>query len=139
MSSLPTIHVIDDDHAVRDSPGTLIECHGFPIQLYASAASFLNRGAVEGCLLTDLDMPGITGLELLNRLRDRGVAIPSIIMTGRLRPSIEEAIGQVGAILLEKPFQPGELLAALQKVLDTKSGKKPETVTTVSRACPRSF
>ena len=96
-------------------------------------------GAVDGCLLTDLDMPGITGLELLNRLRDRGVAIPSIITTGRLRPSIEEAIGQVGAILLEKPFQPGELLAALQKVLDTKSGKKPETVTTVSRACPRSF
>jgi len=43
MSSPPTIHVIDDDHAVRDSLGMLLECHGFPIQLYASAASFLNR------------------------------------------------------------------------------------------------
>jgi FixJ family two-component response regulator len=118
--SQPTIHVIDDDDAVRESILLLLECFGFPVRSYASSSAFLSESAPDrnGCLLVDVNMPGMSGLELLDRLRAQGTTMPAIIMTGgSITTRILEALHRVEAVLLKKPFTPDELVACLTKIL----------------------
>lgn len=118
MPKEQVVFVIDDDNAVRHSICMLLESYGIVARPYASGASFLaDSPAAPGCLLVDVDMPGMTGLELLERLRSGGIAIPAIVMTGALTSLIHRSVDRVRATLLRKPFQSGELLASIETAL----------------------
>jgi two-component system, LuxR family, response regulator FixJ len=119
MPKEQAVYVIDDDDAVRSSICMLLETHGISGRPYASGAGFLeDLPRNYGCLLVDVDMPKMNGLELLDRLRGRGIAMPVIIMTGALTARIREVADRTGATLLRKPFRPGELIACIEKAFD---------------------
>src|ERR1051326_6684652 len=82
------IHIVDDDDAVRDSMRALLESLGFDVHDYSSAVDFLNRGGErsQGCLLLDLHMPVMSGIDLLEHMRSEGVSLPTIVITGRGDP-----------------------------------------------------
>jgi two-component system response regulator FixJ len=118
MSPSPTVHIIDDDEAVRDSLLVLLELNGFAPCAYASADAFLSRNPDdEGCLVTDVQMPDMTGVELLQMLRRRGDARPVIVITARASAALAEAALAAGAAaVLEKPFSPERLLERIRTV-----------------------
>jgi two-component system, LuxR family, response regulator FixJ len=114
------VHVVDDDEAVRDSTRVLLESYGMEVRDYASAQDFLaaNRKNPTGCLLLDLHMPGMTGLELLEHLRRDGSNLPVIIITGRGDSVLKERAARAGAVaLLDKPVDNDVLLNSLTHAL----------------------
>jgi two-component system response regulator FixJ len=116
----PIAHVIDDDAAVRDSVQLLLECGGIEVRPYASAERFLREAALDddSCLIIDVDMPGIDGLELLDQLRDNGINTPAIVVTGAgITRSLASAAKRFDAMLLQKPFLPTELLSSIRIAL----------------------
>ncbi len=117
------IYVVDDDDAVRDSLRMLLEIHGHPVCTYSSGAALLRDELPAGgsCLLLDAHMPNTNGFEVLNQLRERGVTLPTIVMTSGLSGSERLAAGRSGSILVEKPFQPGELLAKIRRAMGQQS------------------
>jgi two-component system, LuxR family, response regulator FixJ len=119
MSQTPTVYVIDDDDAVRDSIRLLLEITGFAVRSYASGAGFLREAPSQrnSCLLVDLDMPGMNGFDLLDQLRQRGKTIPAIIMTGGVTPTVRSDAKRVGVQLLEKPFHAQELMGCIEAAL----------------------
>lgn len=115
--------VVDDDPAVRDSVVMLLESCGWRVVAFASAqamlAGVIPRSA-RRCLLVDLQLPGMTGLELLEHLRARGCALPAIVMTGRIDRGarLREDVTRVGALaLLDKPLDADELEATVARAL----------------------
>ncbi|GBD47934.1 response regulator FixJ [Methylopila sp. Yamaguchi] len=120
MSSDAVVHVVDDDLAVRKSLAFLFASDGLPVRLHESASAFLNGlNAIQpGCVLTDVRMPGVDGIELLRRLKARGVGIPVIVMTGHADvPLAVEAMKQGAIDFIEKPFNDHLLLAAVRGAL----------------------
>lgn len=120
MAPPPAVHIIDDDDAVRDSLAVLLEIRGVPVATYESAEAFLAAlaGGAEGCVVTDVQMPGMSGLELLTKVRAEGHALPVIVATARSRRSLAaEAMARGAAALLEKPFTPDDFLAAVEAAL----------------------
>ncbi|WP_342241149.1 response regulator [Inquilinus sp. OTU3971] len=114
----PTIHVVEDDAAVRRSLAFLLESASFVVHVHASASGFLETPAATGCLLVDYDMPGIGGLELLRRLRLRGAGLPCIMITDKHTAGIRQAAQAAGAAaVIEKPFDSEELILAIQQAL----------------------
>ena len=112
------VFVIDDDNAVRHSICMLLESYGIVAHPYASGAAFLaDSPAAHGCLLVDVEMPGMTGLELLDGLRSSGIAIPAIVMTAAPTSLVQRSVDRAGATLLQKPFRPGELMASIETAL----------------------
>ena len=120
MADKATVYVIEDDDAVRDSIHLLIESAGLTPRSYASAASFLRAVPFPSnscCLLTDQNMPDMTGLELLQHLRGLGIAVPAIVMTAGTDCPIGSTAERFGALLLEKPFRPRLLLDLIETAL----------------------
>lgn len=120
MPARPIVHIVDDDDAIRDALGLLLRLHGFRVRDYPSAQSFLDADGQHegGCILTDVQMARMSGLEMLARLRSEGVALPAVVMTGRAeRRMAEEALRQ-GAQFLDKPFAPDEIVAAIRRAID---------------------
>ena len=78
--SEPIVHLIDDDEAVRTSVGFVLEMNDLPAKTYASALEFLEvaEGLKGGCIVTDVRMPEMSGLELVKRLKERGVTLPGV-------------------------------------------------------------
>jgi two-component system response regulator FixJ len=116
----PIAHVIDDDAAVRDSVQLLLESRGIEVHSYASAEAFLRQAAPDddSCLIIDVDMPDIDGLELLRQLRANGISTPTIVITGAGIPgSLGSAVRRFDAMLFEKPFSPAELLSSVKIAL----------------------
>jgi len=114
------VHVIDDDEAVRESLAALLDSAGLEVRTYASAGDFLARGSsVEaGCVVTDVRMPEITGLELLRRLNDRGSRFPVIVLTGEADvPMAVEALKQGASDFIEKPYDEQIILDATRTAL----------------------
>ena len=114
------VHVVDDDEAVRDSMRALLESYGIEVRAYASAGEFLhaNPGQPKGCVLLDLHMPGMTGLELLETLQARRSRIPVILITGRSDSSLKQRAARAGAVtLIEKPVAGEKLLDLLALAL----------------------
>lgn len=115
-----TIFVIDDDQAVRDSLRWLLESVGHKVETFASAQEFLDRidASCSGCLLLDVRMPGMSGIELQSILRERGYYMPIIIITGHGDVPLAVRAMKAGALeFIEKPFNDQLLLDKVQGCL----------------------
>jgi len=126
-----TVLVVDDDNAVRDSLKWLIESVGLSALLFASADEMLNSDALQhaGCILLDVRMPGISGLELQERLNARGVITPVIVITGHGDVPMAVRAMKAGAMdFIEKPFSDQLLLDEIYRALekDAESRKSAE-------------
>lgn len=119
MPTDAVVHVIDDDNAVRDSLSFLLKSAGHAVRTYESAADFLERGAAtSGCVVTDVRMPGMSGLDLIRALAERGTPLPIIVMTGHGDvPMAVEAMKLGAADFLEKPFDDDAMLASIRMAL----------------------
>jgi two-component system response regulator FixJ len=121
MPNDQTVHVIDDDDAARDSLAFLLRTADLDVRTYPSATEFLAAvasGLKGGCVVTDVRMPQMDGLELLRRLRAFDVAMPVIVMTGHGDiPLAVEAMKSGAADFFEKPFSDDLMLAAVRRVL----------------------
>jgi two-component system, LuxR family, response regulator FixJ len=115
------VHVIDDDEAMRQSLAFLLEAAGMEVQTYESAVAFLEVApAVKaGCVITDVRMPGLSGVELLRQLRERKLGIPVIVITGHGDVPLAVEAMKIGAMdFLEKPFDDEALLASVRSALN---------------------
>jgi FixJ family two-component response regulator len=116
-----TVFVVDDDDAFRDSLQVLFESVGLEVETFASAASFLDGLDPErrGCLVLDVRMPGMSGLELQSRLNERGISLPIIFITGHGDVPMAVRAMKSGAVdFLTKPFSHQELLDLVQVALE---------------------
>ena len=117
----PVVHVVDDDDAVRRSLVSLLEEVGIPVATFPSAEAFLQalRDDSRGCILLDVRMPGMSGLQLQLLLRERGVSLPTIILTGHADvPMAVSAMSAGAAGFVEKPFHPQALLDRIHDCLE---------------------
>lgn len=115
------VYVIDDDAAMRDSLEFLLSAAGFAVLPFVSASQFLEDlpGLGFGCLVTDIRMPGIDGIELLKRLKAGSIKLPVIIMTGHGDVPLAVEAMKLGAIdFLEKPFEDERLIGMIRTALD---------------------
>ncbi len=121
MPESPIVHVIDDDDAARQSLEFLIKSAKLPVQAHNSAVEFLDALPTlnPGCIITDVRMPGLSGIDLLKRLKTMGKIIPVIVITGHgdVRLAVE-AMKSGAADFLEKPFDDNILLEAVRSALD---------------------
>jgi two-component system response regulator FixJ len=119
------VHLIDDDEDVRRALAFLLGTAGLAVKVYESASVFLEKcqDFQSGCVVSDVRMPGIDGLELLRRLQQKGAQMPVIVMTGHADVPMAVAAMKTGAVdFVEKPFSDDVLLAAIQAAFDR--GKK---------------
>jgi two-component system, LuxR family, response regulator FixJ len=120
MADAPLVHVVDDDASVRDSLSLLLEAAGFAVRTYDSAQAFLRAASdrTAGCVLTDVQMPELNGLELQRRMSDLGIRLPVIVMTGHGDVPIAVEALKAGAVdFLEKPFEEQHLLDAVSEAI----------------------
>ncbi len=120
MAATATVHIVDDDEAVRDSLRFLLAPEGWDVRTYASAMSLISAELPPaGCILTDFHMPEIDGLQLQARLTAQGVRLPVIVMTGHGDVPAAVRAMKAGAMdFLEKPFQNTQLLDAITRALE---------------------
>lgn len=112
--------VVDDDEAVRDSTQMLLGIYGYQVRAYAGARDFLAEfdAAHTGCLILDIHMPEMTGVELLALLRARGITTPAIIVSGQTDAVVGETLTRSGALaILSKPVNEDELMGFVKKAL----------------------
>src|SRR5262249_31793582 len=115
------VFIVDDDAAFRDSLNNLLRSIGVRVETFASAREFLSseRRNTPGCVVLDVRMPGLSGLDLQKRMADAGIAIPIVFVTGHGDiPMSVQARKSGSAGLLRKPFRAEHLLAAVQRALD---------------------
>ena len=115
------VHVIDDDEAMRESLAFLLGAVGMDVQTYASATAFLDVApeVKAGCVITDVRMPELSGVELLRRLQELKLGIPVIVITGHGDVPLAVEAMKIGAIdFLEKPFDDEVLLASVRTALN---------------------
>ncbi len=113
----PTVFIVDDDNAVRDSLALLVSLQGFPTRTFASARAFLEEVGLDwaGCALIDLRMPDMSGLELQAALLERGIRLPLIIITAHGDvTATRQALKSGARDLIEKPIDDAELLDAIR-------------------------
>jgi two-component system, LuxR family, response regulator FixJ len=116
------VHVVDDDNSVRRSVGFMLKTSGYRVHAYSAGAEILKASKTlePGCILLDIRMPGMDGLEVQKALREAGVSLPVIIMTGHGDVPLSVKAMKAGAIdFIEKPFEKDVLLAALEQGFGT--------------------
>jgi two-component system response regulator FixJ len=126
MSADRTVHVVDDDTAVRRSLERLLDAAGFRVVSYDSSSAFLEaaRGLSAGCVLLDILMPGVDGLEVQARLNRLGVTLPVIVMTAHGEVARAVQAMKAGAVdFLEKPFDDETLLNGIEAAL-ARAGRR---------------
>jgi two-component system response regulator FixJ len=132
MSDKGKVYVIDDDPAMRDSLDFLLGAAGYTVTLFETAQDFLDKlpGLSFGCILSDVRMPGIDGLDLLKRLKSDRTSLPVLIMTGHGDvPLAVEAMKLGAADFLEKPFEDDRLVAMIDTALkNAESGARSEAI-----------
>ena len=117
----PVIYIVDDDDAVRDSLSVLLSLEGLAVRSYASAQALLDDLAPTaiGCIVTDMHMDGMSGLDLLRRLRAQRIDLPVIVVTGRTGVALAaETMAAGAAAFIEKPFGPDEILRAVRAAMN---------------------
>ncbi len=129
MANEGTVHVVDDDEAMRHSLAFLLETAGHEVRTYASAIEFLEAvpGMERGCIVTDVRMPGLSGLELVERLKAMKLTDPVIVITGHADvPLAVQAMKAGVSDFIEKPFAQEVLLCAIRAALAQGSGSRAE-------------
>lgn len=112
--------VVEDDDSMRQAVERLLNAAGYATEVYSSAEELLAAGPMKGdvCVISDLKLPGLSGLELLTELRTRGCQQPVILMTAHDSPSGRKEAERCGvAVYLTKPFLGSELVTVLRRVL----------------------
>ncbi|RAK62793.1 response regulator FixJ [Phenylobacterium kunshanense] len=123
------IHLIDDDEAVRSSLGFLLEMADLPARTYGSAMEFLKVAGdlKSGVIVTDVRMPEMNGLELVRRLKDRGVTLPVIVITGHGDVPLAVEAMRAGVVdFIEKPFEDDTLLNSIRSALNSAPEADPQ-------------
>lgn len=119
--STSVVHLIDDDEDVRRALAFLLGTAGLAVKVYESASAFLDRAdiAATECIVTDVRMPGVDGLELLRRLKEKGSTAPVIVMTGHADVAMAVEAMKNGAVdFIEKPFSDDVLLGAIARAVE---------------------
>jgi two-component system response regulator FixJ len=120
----PLVHLIDDDEAIRTSLDFVLEMNDLPARTYASALEFLDVAGelTRGCIVTDVRMPEMSGLDLLRRLKERHVPLPIVMITGHGDVPLAVEAMRAGVFdFIEKPFDDEVLIRAIRLALDAKS------------------
>ena len=133
MPSNPVVYIVDDDSAIRDALSFLMKSIGFESKAYASAETFLNQANFDrpGCLVVDVRMHGMSGLELQQVLNERGIALPVIIITGHGDVPMAVQAMKAGAVdFLEKPYDNEVLITRIRQSLEdaTKEQNKESRI-----------
>ena len=119
MSDKPTVLVVDDDPAVLASVEALLGAHGLAVRCFHSAEEFLSQARFDGpgCLITDLRLPGISGLELFRRLQRTDSALRAILVTGTTDITVSGPGTLEGLVVLEKPYTTSEFVRIVRQSL----------------------
>ena len=132
MARRGNVYVIDDDEAMRDSLQFMLDSADFQVSLFESAHKFLDSlsGIPFGCVVSDIRMPGIDGIELLKRLKATHATLPVIIMTGHGDVPLAVEAMKFGAVdFLEKPFEDDRLIGMIELALrQGESGARSEAI-----------
>jgi two-component system, LuxR family, response regulator FixJ len=118
--TIATVYIIDDQQAVRDALAEMLRLFGYSVESFASADAFLARvsTAVAGCIVADVRMPGMDGIELVRELARRRVALPVVLISGHADVPMAVAAIKAGAEdFIEKPIDDAHLLAAINRCL----------------------
>lgn len=121
------VHIVDDDPAIRRSVGFMLKTSGHRVEVYESGAELLKQSGKldQGCILLDIRMPGMDGLEVQQALHNEGVGLPVIIMTGHGDVTLAVKAMKAGAVdFIEKPFEKEALLASLDQGFGRLSRKE---------------
>jgi two-component system, LuxR family, response regulator FixJ len=121
MTDNAVVHLVDDDEDVRRALAFLLATAGLEVRVYESSAALLENfdTAQSGCIVSDVRMPGMDGIQLLRHLRKKGVTLPVIIMTGHADVALAVGAMKAGAVdFIEKPFSDDVLLAAIAAALE---------------------
>lgn len=146
MSDSRVVHLVDDEEAIRKSAGFVLSRAGYKVQPYGSGAEFLKqaRAAPRGCVLLDVRMPEMDGLQVQAAMADRGIDMPVIVLTGHGDVTIAVQAMKAGAVeFLEKPFEKAALLAALERAFlrlernDNRELEQREALTRIAALTPR--
>jgi two-component system response regulator FixJ len=133
MAERAKVYVIDDDEAMRDSLNFLLDSSGFDVTLFENAEVFLSRlpTLAFGCIVSDVRMPGIDGIELLKRMKAAGSSFPILVMTGHGDVPLAVEAMKLGAVdFLEKPFEDERLVAMIETAIQqAEPAAKTEAVT----------
>jgi len=146
MSDKTVVHVVDDDAAMRDSMAFLLDVNGFKPQVYDSASALLAESPMDAlsCVVSDIRMPGMNGIELVRELKSKGSTSPVILITGHGDVALAVEAMKAGAVdFIEKPFDDAVLLGAIRSALETRpaiqgdSSAKSEAEARLAELSPR--
>lgn len=129
MTTEPTVFVVDDDEQARKSVCALVRSMGIKAESFPSGEEFLEHLEPDhhGCLVTDVRMLGMSGLELLDKLNEKGILLPVIVMTAHASTPITVRAVQSGAVtLLEKPYMSDDLWDAIRKALMLEASNRSQ-------------
>lgn len=136
MTDRKLVHIVDDEEVIRRSIGYMLKTSGHEVESWPSGAAFLKdaRHVDEGCILLDIRMPEMDGLEVQEALSEKGITMPVVIMTGHGDVSIAVRAMKAGAVdFLEKPFDKATLLSALDTAF-ARIDAKGDAVTRTAQA-----
>jgi FixJ family two-component response regulator len=131
MSNEQIVYIVDDDEGVREGLGMLMDTVGQPYVTFDSALAFLEAydPNLDGCLVLDIRMPRMTGLELQERLNEKGSLLPIIFITGHGDiPMAVDAMRRGALDFIRKPFREQDLLERINEALDLESGRRKKDV-----------
>jgi FixJ family two-component response regulator len=126
MSSTPLVAIVDDDESLRDATNNLLQAAGFSTATFADAASFLESAGepTAACLVLDMRMPGMSGLQLHQHLVASGTRIPTVLITAYPSDAMRLRAREAGIVCcLAKPFAPDELLECVREALARATAK----------------
>jgi FixJ family two-component response regulator len=128
MRSAPLISIVDDDESIREATRGLVRSLGYQAAVFSSAEEFLRSDSVDStsCLITDVQMPGLSGIDLQRRLIDRGTQMPTIFITAFPEDSTRAVAMKAGAVgYLLKPFSEENLIWCLDSALGRSGERAP--------------
>ncbi len=136
--SNPTIFIVDDDPAMRDSLSWLLKNIGYTVEVFSSAQEFLDNyeQTAPGCLVLDVRLPGMSGIQLQHKMKSENIRLPVIIISGHGDvPMAVKAMQQGALVFLEKPFRDQELLDNIQDALEIDAKyREKDAVSQIIRA-----
>jgi two-component system, LuxR family, response regulator FixJ len=131
MNDVRLIHLVDDDEAIRHSASFMLRHAGFRVKTYTDGVTFLEAvsAAEKGCILLDVQMPGLDGLQVQDALNARGIAMPVIVLTGHGDVAVAVRAMKAGAVdFVEKPYAKQSLVDALTRAFERLEARQKEDV-----------